>query len=115
MKDHYVVDSIQKFRFEVILQNLRHSLTHLLLVLAYLLNLPRAEIRSHDQNRVLEINRSAFRVRQSAVIQNLKQHIEYVRMRLFDLVKKNHSVRPATNGFRKLTAFLVSDIDRKSV
>src|SRR6185369_8309133 len=85
-----VVDTIQKLGFEMQPQLLNDSFTHLLLVAFGCLDLTRAEVRSHDQNGVLEINRSTFGIRQPAVVENLKQDVENIRMRLLDLVEQNH-------------------------
>src|SRR5438105_12819109 len=99
MKDDDVIDAIQEFRLEVIPQNLCDRFMNLLLIVAYFLNLARTKIRSHDQDRVLEINRASFRIRQTSVVKNLKQHIEDIRMRLFNFIEKNHCVRPPANSF----------------
>ena len=87
MKDHDVIDPIKEFRFEVLAQDLRDRFVHLLFIVADGLNLARAEIRGHDQNRVLEIDCATFRIRQTAIVQDLQQHVEDVRMRFLDLVK----------------------------
>ena len=55
----------------------------------------------------------ALGVRQSAVIQNLKHYIEYVRMRFFYLVKENDGIRPVPDKLGQLPAFFVPDITRR--
>ena len=50
----------------------------------------RAQVRGHDQHRVLEVHRAALRVGQPAVVQHLQQHVEHIRMRLLDLVEQHH-------------------------
>ena len=90
MEDNDVVDAIQKLRFEMFAQHLRHGFSHLLLVFAYFLYLARAEIGSHNQNGVLEIDSASFRIRQTAVIQDLQQHIEHITVRLFDFVEQDY-------------------------
>ena len=57
-------------------------------IVPFFLNEARADVRSHDDDRVLEIDGVAQRIRQNAVLKNLQQDIENVRMRLFDLVKQ---------------------------
>src|SRR5690606_41738413 len=51
-----------------------------------------AEIRGHDDDRVAEIDRTALPVGQASVIQHLQQHVEHIRMCLFDLVEQNHLI-----------------------
>ena len=114
MKDHDIVDPIQKFRFEVLTQNFSNRFAYLRLVIADLLNFTRAQIGSHDQNSILEINRASLRISQAAIVENLQQHIEHVRMRLFDFIKENYRIWPAAHCFGKLPAFLVTDISRGS-
>src|SRR5713226_9001309 len=48
VKDHNVVDAIQKLGLEVIAKYLRHRFPYLLFIFADVLDLARAEIRSHD-------------------------------------------------------------------
>ena len=45
-----------------------------------------AEVRSHNDDRILE----PLAVSQVAIIQHLEQRIENIRMRLFDLIKQDH-------------------------
>src|SRR6185295_8933650 len=90
MKDDDVVDAIQKLRFEVQPQLLNNRFTHLFLVAFCRLNLTRTEVRRHDQHRVFEVDGSTFRIRESAVVENLKQHVENIRVRFLDLVKENY-------------------------
>ena len=51
----------------------------------------RTDIRCHDQNRILKVYRSALRICDTSIIQYLEQYIEYIRMCLFDLIKKNNT------------------------
>src|SRR5215213_720198 len=113
VEDDDVVDTIQKLRFEMQPQLLNDSFTHLLLITFRRLDLTRAEVRSHDQNGVLEIDCSTFRVRQSAVVKNLKQDVENIRMRLLDFVEEDDRVRTTTNCFGKLSTLVVTNISRR--
>ena len=69
-----------------------------------------AEVRGQDDDRVLEVHGPALRVRDSAVVEHLQQHVKYVRMRLFDFVKQNDRIRTATHGLGQLTAFLIAHV-----
>lgn len=64
----------------------------------------RTGVRGHNDDRVLEADNAALRVGQTAVIQNLQQRIEYIRMRLLDLVEQNDRVRTAADLLGQLTA-----------
>ena len=38
--------------------------------------------------------------------------MHHIRVRLFNFIEENYGVWPAPHGFRKLSAFLVTDIAR---
>ena len=73
----------------------------------------RTGVRGHNDDRVLEADNAALRVGQTAVIQNLQQRIEYIRMRLLDLVEQNDRVRTAADLLGQLTGFIVADVSRR--
>ncbi len=72
-----------------------------------------ARIGGHDQNDISEINRFAVMVRELAVIHDLKQDIEQIRMRLFDLVKQQHAVRMLVHPVGEQAALIKADIARR--
>ena len=53
----------------------------------------RAEVRRHDDNRVLEVDRVAEAVGQLAVFKHLQQQVVDVRVRLFDFVEQDDRIR----------------------
>ena len=67
-----------------------------------------AHVRSHHDHRVLEADRAALAVGQAAVVQNLQQRVEDVRVRLFDFVEQHHRIRPAAHLLGELAAFFVA-------
>ncbi len=73
----------------------------------------RADVRSHDDDRVPEIHHAAFAVGQAAIIHDLQQDVEHIRMRLLDLVEQDDRVRAATHLLGKLSAFFVADVSRR--
>ena len=73
----------------------------------------RPDVRRHDDDGVLEIDHAAFAVGQAAVVHHLQQDVEYIRMRLFDLIEEHDRVRTATNLLGQLSAFFVADISRR--
>ena len=70
----------------------------------------RADIRGHYNNAVFEVDPAPLRIGQYAVVKYLEQHIENIRVRLFDLIKKYYAVRSAAHLFRQLTALVIADI-----
>src|SRR6202046_2236274 len=55
-----------------------------------LLQLPRAQVRSEDDDRVAEIHCVSQAVGELSVLENLQQDVVHVRMRLFNLIQQNH-------------------------
>ena len=54
-----------------------------------------------------------WRVGDTAVVQHLQQHVEHIRMGLFDLVEQHHAVRLAAHGLGELAALLIAHISRR--
>src|SRR3982750_4637108 len=69
-----------------------------------------SDVGGHDDHRVSEVNHPALAVGEPAIIQNLEQDVEHVRMRLLDLIEEDDAVGPAPDRFGQLTAFLVTDV-----
>ncbi len=62
---------------------------------------------------IFEIDRAALRVRQAAIVHDLQQDVEDIGMRLLDFIEQHDRIRPTTNGFGQLAAFVVADISRR--
>src|SRR6185312_10272334 len=69
-----------------------------------------ADVRGHDQHRVGEADRAALAVGEPAVVHDLQEGVEDVRVRLLDLVEEDHRVRPAADRLGQLAALLVADV-----
>ena len=69
-----------------------------------------AEVRGHDDDRVLEIDRPAFAVREAAVVQDLEEDVEDVGMGLFDLVQEDDGIRAAFDRLGELSSLLVAHV-----
>src|SRR6202040_914841 len=67
-------------------------------------------VRSHDDNRVSEIDLLTKAVGDFALFQNLEQEMHDIRMSLFDLIEEHNRVGAPSNGFGKLTAFFAAHI-----
>ena len=70
----------------------------------------RASVRGHDQNHIAEISLAAVVVRQSAVIHDLQQQVEYLGVRLLDLIEQQHAMRLLGNGLGQQPALIETDI-----
>src|SRR2546425_5687538 len=117
MEHDDLIHAIEKFRTEVIAHLRQYRFLHPFIALpfespAILQNAMAADVRCHDDDRVLEIDCSSLTIGQPAVIQDLEQHVEDVAVRFLHLVKKDHGKGPPPDGFGELAAFFVSDIAR---
>ena len=72
-----------------------------------------AEVRGEDDDRVLEVYRPALRIGDAAVVENLQQDVEHIRVRLFDLVEQHNAVGFAPHGLGELAALVVAHISRR--
>ena len=73
----------------------------------------RADVGGHDENRVFEVDGVAETVGQLAVLKNLQQDVEDIRMRLLDFVKQHDRVRRTLDALGELTALLVAHVARR--
>ena len=73
----------------------------------------RARVSGHDQDHVAEIDLLAIVIGQLAVIHDLQQHIEQVRMSLLDLVQQQHAVRMLVDAIGEQAALVEADITRR--
>ena len=69
-----------------------------------------ADVRGHDDDRVLEVDGASLAVGQPAVVEDLQQDVEHVVVRLLDLVEQDDAVRPAPHRFGELAALFVADV-----
>ena len=65
-------------------------------------------VRGHDDDRVLKADHAALCVGQAAVVQDLQQGVEHVRVRLFDLVEQHNRVRAAADLFSQLAGLVIA-------
>jgi hypothetical protein len=71
-----------------------------------------ADVRGHDDYGVLEVDGPPLGVCQSAVVEDLQQDVEDVRVGLLDLVEEDNRVRTAPHLLGELTGLLVADVPR---
>src|SRR5574344_354816 len=72
-----------------------------------------ADIARHDDDCILEVNETPLTIGKSSVIEHLKQHIEHIRMRLFNFVEQHNTVRTSAHSLSQLTAIITAYISRR--
>ena len=70
----------------------------------------RTYVGGHNKNRILKIHRLACGICNTAVIQHLKQYIEYIRVSLLHLVKQHYRIRFPAHSLCQLAAFIIAHI-----
>ena len=92
MEYHDVINPIDKLGSKVRTDRFHQGRLHLIVLFltAHLLNHLRAEIGSHDDDRVAKVDRPTLPVCETTVIENLQQNVENVRMRFLDFIEQNH-------------------------
>ena len=94
---------------------LHHNFFYCFVVLStHLLDMLATNIGSHDDNSIFKVHSTTLSVGQTAVIQNLQQDVEHVRMGFFHFIQKNHAVRFAADLFGQVTALFVANIAGRS-
>ena len=117
MEDDDVVHAVEELRAEVLAQ-LVHDAGLRVVEAVFALGpcggeLRRADVRGHDEHRVLEVHGAALAVGEAAVVEHLQEHVEDVGVRLLDLVEEHDGIRAAANGLGELAAFIEADVARR--
>ena len=113
MKDHSLVDPIQKLRAEVVFQFAPNGVFHVFIRLAdHGLDHLRANVGSHDDHRVFEVHGAALAIGQAAIVQHLQQHVEDIGVGFLYLVEQQHRIRFAAHRLGQITALFVTHIAR---
>ena len=118
-KHDNLVDTVEELGADSLLEHIEHLglcfLHHFSLVLrseggeilAYHI---RTHIRCHDDYGVLEVYVSTLVVGQTAVVEHLKQDIEYIGVSFLDFIEKHYRVGFAPYCFGELSALVVANI-----
>src|SRR5262245_152998 len=69
-----------------------------------------ADVRRHDDDRVLEVHPVAEAVGQVAVLEDLQQDVEEIRVRLLDLVEQDDRIGVPLHLLGELAALFVADV-----
>ena len=123
MEHHNVVDTVEEFGAEVLLQLVIDLILHALILAVSIMLANRTEAHAHslgdvlgtkvggeDQDRVLEIDNAALTVGKPAVFQHLEEGVVDFLVGLLNLVEKHHGERLTPHLFGKLAALFVANI-----
>jgi len=73
-------------------------------------DIPRTEVRRHDDDRVLEVHDPALRIGETTLVEDLQQRVEDVGVRFLDLVEEHHGERLTTHLLGELATLFVTHI-----
>ncbi len=117
VEDDEVVDAVEEFGAEVLAEFGSEGGFHLSAVARgssaleeEFLDDGRADVAGEDDEGVFEIDGAPLAVGEAAVVEDLEQGVEDVRVGFFDFVEEDDAVRVAADGFAELAAFLVADV-----
>ena len=100
---HYLVDTVEELRTNLLLQKVEHVLLRLidniLLLILFLLiealevlaDDGRAFVGGHDDDGVLEVDEATLVVGQTSIVEHLKKDVEHVRVGLLNLIEKHYA------------------------
>ena len=109
-----VVDAVQELGPEVVAQNRHDRLAHVVeRPVCHFLDQLASQVGRHDQHRVAEVDRAPLTVGQAAVVEDLQQDVEDIRVGFLNLVEQHHRVRPPPHCLSQLTAFVVPNVARR--
>ena len=109
---HRLIDAVEELRAEVPAHVDHDLLPQLLGCECHVEDVRRSEVGRHDDDDVAEVDGAALSVSESAVVEELQQHVEHVRVGLLHLVEEDDPVRTASHRFGELSGILVPDVAR---
>src|SRR3546814_21192008 len=69
-----------------------------------------SDVCSSDLDGVAEVHATALGISKGAVVEDLEEHVEDLRMGLLDLVQQDEAVRLAADGIDELAGVVVADV-----
>src|SRR5437016_10604831 len=72
--------------------------------------MPRADVRGHDDDRVLEIDGIAETVSELTIFKYLQQDVEDIRVRFLDFIEQYDGVRRALHTFGELSTLFIANV-----
>src|SRR4051812_45920554 len=92
VEDDDLIQPVKKLRAEGVSQLTQYGVLHAPILVSFerapiVEHAMASYIRRHDDNDVLEIDRAALPIRQSAIVEHLQQGVKDIVMRLFDFIE----------------------------
>ncbi len=122
-EDDDLVEAVEELRVEGALDLALDQLLHLVedhvLVAALeaealaLLQVLGADVGGHDDDGVLEVHGVAQAVGELAVLEDLQEQVEYVRVGFLDLIEQDDEVGLVLDTLGELAALFVADVTRR--
>ena len=113
MEHNQFIQAVDEFRLELHMHGVHHGLLLGFVIQFGVHQELRAKVGGHDQNRVLEVHGTALTIGQTAIVEDLQQHVEYFRIGFLHLIEQHHRVWAAAYGLGELAALLVADVARR--
>src|SRR5437879_3260161 len=123
VEDYNLIQPVEEFRVERPLYFVHHHFFHgptanfveagLETEAGAFLQVPRAQVRGHNDDGVSEIHGVAEPVGQLSGFEYLQQNVEDVRMGLLDFIQQDDGVRRPADALGQLTALFVAHIPRR--
>src|SRR5450759_3082696 len=113
MEYDYFIKAVQEFRFELLVHDFHHFLSHFIFIVQKFKDPLASDIGSHYNDRILKIHCAPVAISEPSIIKYLEQEVKDIRMCFLDLIEQNDRIWPPPHRFRKLPAFLVSHITRR--
>ena len=105
MEHDDLVDPVDELRAKVFPQRIHHLAPDPFVQRAFtgrLRDVVTADVRRHDHDGVLEVDRPPFPVGEPPVVEQLQHDVEHLGVRLLDLVEEHDGVGPAPHRFGQL-------------
>ena len=123
-EDDDLVETVEEFGAEVLLELLVYKRTDPVVVgfirippaefkakaTAALFDHLRTDVRGHDDQGVLEVDRAALGIGQATVFEQLQQQVEHIGMGFLDLIEEHHGVGATPHRFGELATFVEAHI-----
>ena len=114
MEQDDLVDAVQELRPEGLLEIVLDQSLELIAIAP----LPRldqraGQVRGHDDQGVLEIHVPALAIGQPAILQDLQEDVEHIRVGFFDFVEQDDRIRSPAHRLGQMTALFITHVARR--
>jgi hypothetical protein len=110
-----LIDPVEKLGTKSLLQGLPYlDLDRIPIISLMLEDVGTPQIARHDEDRVPEVDRASLSVGEPTVIQDLQQNVEYLRVRLLDLVEQHDAVWSPPHRLGELPSLFISDVSGRA-